>query len=165
MNLRSNKQLLAMSAVDGRLTNIMDGLALTFSRHLRDNRYAKNGFDGPACITSIAPPLPPKECVRMPHLVATQFSPVLGDTIIWELQTEREAEEWLGGPLTGQDFVEGNLGRIIKLRQEIRSGKLAKTEQEKELQYNLSKGRYLSILFVYQHIDLFKNMFDETKLE
>lgn len=162
MDLRSNEHLMAISLVDSRSVDIMDGLALAFSRHLRRTRLSKNGFNGPACVTSIAPPLPPQGCVRMPHLVTTQSSSILDDTAVWELQTEREAEEWLGAPLTNQNFVEGNLGKIMKLRQEIRSGKPATTEQGKELQYSLLKGRYLSILFVYQHIELFKTMFDET---
>ena len=101
----------------------------------------------------------------MPHLLVTQSSSILNDTVVWELQTEREAEEWLGAPLSNQNFVEGNLGKIMKLRQEIRSGKSATTEQEAELQYNLSKGRYLSILFVYQHVELFKSLFEQTNTE
>ena len=162
MALRSNEHVMAISAVDGRPVDSMDGLALAFSRHLRHTRRSKNGFNGPACVTSIAPPLPPQKCVRMPHLVTIRSSSILDDTVVWEMQTEREAEEWLGAPLSNQNFVEGNLGKIMKLRQEIRSGKPATSEQEKEFQYNLSKGRYLSILFVYQHIELFKAMFDES---
>jgi hypothetical protein len=85
------------------------------------------------------------------------------DAVIWELQTVREAEEWLGGPLIGQEFVEENLEKIINVRQQFRNGKMAGTVLEKELQNHLSKGRYLSILFVFQHLNLFKDMINNRE--
>jgi hypothetical protein len=163
MVLRSDSQLLALSVVDTRPSNDMDGLAVTFSRHLRETRSMRNGIIVPACVTSITPPHPPKECVRIPHLVTTEFSPKLTDTVIWEIQTAAEAEEWLGAPLIGQEFVEENLEKIINVRQVFRNGKIAGTDLEKELQNHLSKGRYLSVLLVFQHLNLFEDMLKEIE--
>jgi ABC-type polar amino acid transport system ATPase subunit len=57
-----------------------------------------------------------------------------------------------------QEFVEENLEKIINVRQEFRNGKIATTDIKKDLQNHLSKDRYLSILFVFQHLNLFKDM-------
>ena len=163
MALRSDSQLLALSVVDTRPSNGMDGLAISFSRYLRETRSIRNGIIAPACVTSITPPLPPKECVRIPHLVTTVFSPKLTDAVIWEIQTVAEAEEWLGAPLIGQEFVEKNLEKIMNVRQRLRNGKTAGTDVVEHLQNHLSKGRYLSVLFVFQHLSLFEDMLKEIE--
>ncbi len=161
IELRGNTQFDGISIVGNRPSSVMDGLAVTFSQYLRNLRHAGQDNLKSMCITGIDPPTPPVECVRIPHLVTTRFEHVLSDTVIWELQAVGDAEEWLGAPLTGQKIVEDNLEKIIKIRREFRDGKVAATEYEKELQYQLSKGRYISALFVYQQLDLFRSIIDE----
>jgi len=149
--------LSAIAAVANRDTIPVDRLALTFSGYLRHIRQARFGMPVTPCITSTDRFLTPPTYVRIPHLVAYDTSQHIQDTVIWELQAEQDAEEWLGNALPEQGRIEAVLPRILMIRKAIREAKVMEGEAIHEIKERLGTDRYLSILFVYQNPDLFRS--------
>jgi hypothetical protein len=113
-------------------------------------------------ITSLYPLSAPEGHVRVPHLVAiTTPGGNVKDEVIGELQSEEYSLEWLKEPIADQDIVEENMDKIIELRQRSRIGDLSFSSSGSQLKKERSKGRYISVLFIYQHLDLFKRIFQD----
>ncbi|HEU4965899.1 MAG TPA: hypothetical protein VFT53_00270 [Candidatus Saccharimonadales bacterium] len=140
-----------------------DGLPITFSQYLTDLRTKNKGLATP-CLISADPPRTPTNYVRIPHLVA--YEPNHGtilDTIMWELLAKKEAVQWLGSPLPDQQSIEAHLPDLLQLRSFVRTDRLPTTAVYGELKQLLSR-RYLSMLFVYQHHQLFQCLFDDKSV-
>lgn len=80
---------------------------------------------------------------------------------MWELLHITEAEQWLGTRLPDRQVVERHLPQLLELRAAYRARLLPDTRYHQELTHLLDKGRYLSILFVYQHFGLFEALLQE----
>lgn len=138
-----------------------DTLPITFAGYLTDLRTTNRGMMLP-CIVSAEQPEVPPDYVRLPHLVAyTPDENTIKDKSMWELLHGTEAEQWLGTSLPDQQFVEQHLPQLFKLRAAYRAHQLPDTRYYQELTRLLDKGRYLSILFVYQHFPLFEALLQE----
>jgi hypothetical protein len=79
---------------------------------------------------------------------------------MWEMLSDAEAENWLQAPLPEQSVIEQHLPELIQLRRAFREQNIPDTPNHHELARRLSAGRYISMLFVYQNIDLFSALFD-----
>jgi hypothetical protein len=144
-------------------TLALNGLAVAFGQHLRKNRTAQGSSLRSPFITSGQTPTPPANHVRLPHMVARQTGPdTVGDTTIWELLHADSAERWLGKPLPDQATIEPHIATIAALRRAARDGQLTHTAAEQHLAALLAEQkRYISILFVYQNLGLFRDLFAE----
>jgi hypothetical protein len=133
-------------------------IAVGFANHLSDHRAKHRGVRMP-CVISSAQPHAPIGCVRIPHLMAYIVNNAVQDRAMWEILPEPEAERWLGGSLPDQEAIEKQLARLLRPRRTFREGEPINNPAYQELTGLLAHGRYLSILFVYQHIDLFNELF------
>lgn len=117
------------------------------------------------CIVSAEPPETPTGYVRLPHLVTYSSSTTtVTDLAMWEVLSDAEAKQWLGSTLPDQRFIENQLPRLLELRAAYRANQLPDTHHHHELAHLLNQGRYLSILFVYQHFSLFEVLLQEEPL-
>jgi hypothetical protein len=124
-----------------------------FAAHLAQHRERKTGAYEPCVVTASAPHVPAGH-VRLPHLVAVERNEEIEDTVMWEILLLQKAETWLGSELPEQSEIEDNLDQLYKLRTEHRNGTLNQTHPA--IYEALGSDRYISILFVYQHIHLFR---------
>ena len=137
-------------------------LAIAFSDHVTKHREQKgNPIDSSIIVTQ--QPTVPNNYVRLPHLVAVNSNERVDDVVIWEALKEPEAERWLGAPLPDQTYFEERLAQIITLKQAWRSRQSSHHVLESILQEKLDQGRYMSILFVYQHAGLFMRLLDSME--
>jgi pimeloyl-ACP methyl ester carboxylesterase len=132
-----------------------EALAKSFARYLTDYRKVRTGVYR-LCDISVTPPDIDPGYVRLPHIVAFQKSGTIADEVMWEKLPRQQAEQWLGSELPDQQFVEEHLPDLQALRVKNRANQL-QDERYGALNRRL-RGRYLSILFVYQNIDLFADM-------
>lgn len=136
-------------------------LPLPFAGHLTELRTRSRGMPLP-CIVSAEPPETPTGYVRLPHLVAySSNTTTVTDLAMWEVLSTAEAKQWLGSALPDQRFIENHLPRLLELRAAYRANQLPDTRHHHELSRLLSQGRYLSILFTYQHFSLFEVLLQE----
>lgn len=141
-----------------------DALPLSFASYLTELRARNKGMSLP-CVVSAEPPETPSDYVRLPHMVA--YSPdktKVTDKAMWEVLPGSEAEQWLSGSLPNQQFIESHLPQLLQLRAAYRTHQLPDTRYHKELAHLLDQGRYLSVLFVYQHFSLFEALLQEEPL-
>lgn len=132
-----------------------EAFELTFAQYLADYREKRSGIYRP-CSISATPPEVDSGYVRLPHLVAFQDNAVVHDEVMWEKLSCEHAEQWLGSELPNQQLIEDHLSDLKILRAQVRTNQL-QDEKYDDLKKRLV-GRYLSILFVYQNIDLFESM-------
>lgn len=131
------------------------GLALEVALHLASTRE-----DGPAagaCLTSWAPPNPPTDVVRIPHLVTVAYPGGATDAVVWELATIDVAQRWLGGRLPDQSYFESHLDTLLRLRGAARRGQLPGTAVAAGLA-ELLPDRDLTIWQVYENPELFRSL-------
>jgi hypothetical protein len=142
---------------DGRSTPDDLHLALAFGEHLLKHRAQHSGITPPFTVSPRQPQLQPGY-VRLPHLLCVRTNDGVDDRIIWEVLSLSQAEEWLGSPLPNQDYIESHLPAILAIRRHLREGQ-ARSPAQQRVAFALSQEkRYLSILFVYQHFELFKDL-------
>lgn len=134
------------------------GIAVAFANHLSDHRAKHRDVHTP-CVISPTQPHVPVGCVRIPHLMAYIVDGTVQDRVMWEILPELEAEHWLDSPLPDQKAIEERLPQILRLRNIVREGGSINNPAYQELTGLLARGRYLSILFVYQHIGLLNELF------
>jgi len=137
-----------------------EALALSFGRYLAEYRKERTGIYLP-CDISATPPDTYPGYVRLSHLVAFQKNETVQDEVMWEGLSRPHAEQWLGSELPNQQLVEDHLPGLKALRAKTRENQL-QDERYNELKGRLV-GRYLSILFVYQNIDVFKVLWNIEK--
>ncbi len=130
-------------------------IAGAFGKYLAAYRADRSGVEVDCDITINPPEVAPGH-VRLPHLVAYTDGEQVQDHIMWEVMPRQRAEQWLGNPLPDQTLVESRLPSLLALRQGLREQTLVDTKYD-ELKARLV-GRYVSILFVYQNIDVFKQL-------
>lgn len=142
-------------------TNQEDGLSLAFSQYLTELRTKKRNKTLPCVISSYRPELP-SGYVRLPHLAAYVGAAPVADMVMWEILIDAEAEQWLGRALPNQEMFEENLQRQKALRGMICAGQNITNEAYRTLTTTIqTEGRYLSILFAYQHAALFQTIFEQ----
>lgn len=134
-----------------------EALALSFGRYLAEYREERTGLYLP-CDISATPPDIYTGYVRLPHLVAFQKDGTIRDEAMWEKLPRPRAEQWLGSELPNQQLVEDHLPGLKALRAKNRENQL-QDKRYGELKGRLV-GRYLSILFVYQNIDVFEELWE-----
>lgn len=137
-----------------------EALALSFGRYLAEYRKERTGLYLP-CDISATPPDIYTGGVRLPHLVAFQKDDTIRDVAMWETLSHPRAEGWLGSELPDQQLVEEHLPNLKVLRAKNRANQL-QDDKYSELKGRLV-GRYLSILFVYQNIDVFEELWSVEK--
>lgn len=71
------------------------------------------------------------------------------------------AETWLNAPLPDQQHIEAHVPGLLRLRQALRANRLDGSTAQRRLAEIIQAGRYLSILLVYQHVDLLDVILDE----
>lgn len=136
-------------------------LSLTFAGYLTELRAKNRGTAIPCVVSMMALEIPP-DYVRLPHLVAYSADNItVTDRAIWEVLPSTEAIRWLGGALPDQRFIEKNLSQLLELRAAYRANQLPDTRHYRELARLLSEGRYLSLLFIYQHSSIFEALLQE----
>ena len=135
------------------------GLALAFADHLREHRTGLLGANRPCAVSPARPPQVDGDLVRLPHLISVDRGGRRQDGALWELLPGAEIEPWLGAPLPeGAALVERHLGHLLRLRRAAYLGTLPRSGPHGMLRDLLARGRYFSIRFVYQHIDLFTDL-------
>jgi hypothetical protein len=140
--------------------NTQTSFAVTFANYLFARRSALVQTAQPPYIISANQPRTPERTVRIPHLTATLGESGLEDAVMWEILPDGEAENWLQGPLPEQSTIEQHLPELIQLRRAVREQSIPDTPDHHELTRRLSAGRYISMLFVYQNVELFSTLFD-----
>jgi hypothetical protein len=109
-----------------------------------------------AYLTSPSRPVAAPDLVRIPHLVTVRTADeTMTDQVVWELMSRAEAEQWLGGPLPDQEFVEAHLPGLLTLRAAARAGTLPATVAGQRLA-GLLHGLPLSVQLVYRRLELFR---------
>lgn len=135
------------------------GLALAVADHLREYRTGLLGVSRPCAVSPARPPRGDCDLVRLPHLISVDRGGLRQDAALWELLPAAEIEPWLGAPLPeGAALVEQHLGHLLRLRRAAYMGTLPRSGPHGMLRDLLARGRYFSIRFVYQHIDLFTDL-------
>lgn len=129
-------------------------LALAVASWLRDRR-GEYGEAGEPRLTSCSPPEVPHGAVRIPHLVSVRRSGRVVDSVVWELAPSTAAHWWFDHSASSQQFVEGHLEGLLRLRGAARTGRLPATVAACRLA-NLLTDRDLSSELVYQRLDLFR---------
>jgi hypothetical protein len=137
-------------------------LGVAFADHLASYRAHNQDTSWP-CIISPDPPGTPREYVRLPHLAAIQKANIVQDTVMWELLSSEDAATWLRQPLPEQQSIEDRLPHILFMRKLIREQVHLDSKPYQDIKRCLDAGRYLSILFVYQHADLFLELFEDRQ--
>lgn len=139
--------------------DVEEKLARVFSEHLSAHRAAHNIVAPVGSITH-SPPVLKRGTVRLPHLVAFSDEEGVRDVVLWECLPQNAAESWLGSKLPDQELVEQHLPDLLELRKRARQNTLDPTIHM-ELIARLV-GRYISVRFVYQHLTLFQDIWDNT---
>lgn len=151
----------SINIVEAKPVSHQDGLALLFAEHLFEHR-GRNGRTTLPPLVAANTPSPPADCVRIPHLITYASKASVSDVSVWEVLPTSEAESWLNGTLPDQHLAESYLPQLLNLKRRIRVEGLDNTDINPKLANQLSSGRYLSILFFYQHFALFQSMFDQS---
>jgi hypothetical protein len=159
---RATPGISSVTAVSSDVIPFRRRLGVAFADYLATYRSRNPDTLWP-CIVSPEPLEPPQEYVRLPHMVAVNKTYSIQDTVMWELLSKPEAETWLKQPLPKQKPIEDRLPHILLLRRLVREQVQLDSKPYQEITQRLTAGRYLSILFVYQHIDLFIELFDEKQ--
>lgn len=131
------------------------GLAEVFSKHLRSYRSTNRYFTGTGEI-ALNPPDVVEGWVRIPHLVTVVKASEISEIVMWEKLSNQDSVQWLDANIPDQDFIEKHLAELLDLKKRSRENTLDPV-LHKEIIGKLS-GRYLSILFVYQHFQFFKDL-------
>ena len=133
-------------------------LPIVFAPYLTELRAKNQNMTLPCMIFDRSPEVP-AGYVRLPHLVAYENTNAeIIDSVLWELLTQADAERWFRAKLPDQTSVEHNLSQLLVIRAAIRRGD--SDDRFRSIALALKQeGRYLSILFVYQHPELFKRLF------
>ena len=134
-------------------------LAVTFANHLFATRSTRVQTASPPYLVSAAQPQLSEGMVRIPHLAACAKGEHMEDAVMWEMLPKDEAESWLDSSLPDQIVIENHLSELLRLRRDMREHTLPDTPDHQELVRRLEAGRYISILFVYQNIELFDSLF------
>lgn len=160
MAMRTSEGIQILGLLQSEVEPPVDGLGLAFAEHLARTRRENGKRIGVPVVSSGRPDIP-EGWIRLPHMLTLRSSSSYTDTVLWELMTEHEGVAWLGDALPDQSELESYLPWLLELRQTIRTSRPAPTDTWHELYGLLDKGRYMSTLFVYQHLDLFRRMYEE----
>ncbi|WP_433358868.1 hypothetical protein [Streptosporangium sp. CA-115845] len=147
----------AVAVICEQASPVQASLAVTFAEHLHQVRRAR-GLHG-ACVTSARrPDLPSSAMCRIPHLATIEHSGTpRHDVVVWEVMSRERLGAWLGHTTVDLNELEQQLPYLVALRRNARQGRLPDTAAARELRALLDR-RYLSILMVLQHPDLFSRL-------
>lgn len=139
-------------------TERQEALAAVFSEYLNTYRRERCGAIRSLGVTAAQPELS-EGVIRLPHLVVFQDNNETQDIVLWERIALEDARIWLGGDLPDQEYVEAHIEDLLAMKRRIRTGE--QLTQSDQLVKERMAGRYLSILFVYQNFQLFKELWEE----
>ena len=135
------------------------GLAVQVASHLAVAGTPRRGQPRPLLVSPTKPGLC-GTAVRIPHLVTAAITESdTADVVVWELLDRGTAEEWFGGRLPDQTFIEEHLPGLLRLRAAARAGRMPDGAAGRRLG-ELLHGRELplSITLVYRHLDVFGDL-------